>query len=63
VQEHAVVAADRLDNLAARYLGDPEQFWRLCDANRALQPAELTQRIGQRLKITLPDGITGAALV
>ena len=31
-------AGDRLDNLAAKYLGDPEQFWRLCDANGAMRP-------------------------
>ena len=33
---------DRLDNIAARYLGDPEQFWRICDANGAMRPDELT---------------------
>ena len=32
---------DRLDLLAARYLGDPTQFWRLCDATGALRPEEL----------------------
>ena len=34
LQTVSVVAGDRLDNLAARYLGDPEQSWHLCDANR-----------------------------
>ena len=33
---------DRLDLITARTLGDPEQFWRVCDANDALDPAELT---------------------
>ena len=33
VQEHTVTDGDRLDNLSAQYLGDPELFWRLCDAN------------------------------
>ena len=41
-----VVAGDRLDNLAARYLGDPEQFWRLCDANGAMRPEELVANVG-----------------
>jgi hypothetical protein len=57
LQEHTVVQGDRLDNLAAKYLGDPEQFWRLCDANVAMRPAELTDSIGRRLRITLPEGM------
>ncbi len=59
LHEHAVTAADRLDNLAARYLGDPEQFWRLCDANGAIRPNELVETSGRRLRITLPEGIPG----
>ena len=56
---HGVRQAERLDNIAAQYLGDPEQFWRLCDANRALRPDELTERPGSTLRITLPEGIPG----
>lgn len=63
LQEHGVVEGDRLDNLSARYLGDPEQFWRVSDANRAMRPDALTEEIGRRLKITLPEGIPGAPLV
>lgn len=59
LQEHTVTQSDRLDNLAALYLGDPEQFWRLCDANGALRPDELTETVGRRLRITLPEGIPG----
>jgi hypothetical protein len=59
IQEHSVVQGDRLDNLAAKYLGDPEQFWRLCDANGALRPDELTETIGATVRITLPQGIPG----
>jgi hypothetical protein len=59
LQEHEVAAADRLDNLAARYLGDPLQYWRICDANRAVRPDELTETPGLRLRITLPEGIPG----
>lgn len=59
LQWHRVVQGERLDNIAAHYLGDPEQFWRLCDANRALRPDELTETIGRRLAITLPEGIPG----
>ena len=59
LQEYVVSEGDRLDNVTARYLGDPEQFWRICDANRAMRPDELTETIGRRLRITLPEGIPG----
>lgn len=59
LQWHQVVQGERLDNIAAKYLSDPEQFWRLCDANRALRPQELTETIGRKLRITLPEGIPG----
>jgi nucleoid-associated protein YgaU len=38
---HTVAAADRLDLLAQRYLGDPFQFWRIADANPALTPEDV----------------------
>ena len=57
--EHTVKQGERLDNITAQYLTDPEQFWRLCDANRALRPDELTERPGSTLRITLPEGIPG----
>ena len=38
-----MIDGDRLDNVSAQYLGDPEQFWRLCDANNAMEPEELTE--------------------
>jgi len=59
LQEHVVTEGERLDNITARYMGDPEQFWRVCDANRAMRPDELTETIGRRLRITLPEGIPG----
>jgi hypothetical protein len=63
LQEHVVVEGDRLDNVTANYLGDPEQFWRVCDANRAMRPDELMEEIGRRLRITLPEGLPGAPIV
>lgn len=59
IREHTVVQGDRLDNIAATYLGDPEQFWRIADANGAMRPEELTEEIGRRLRITQPEGIPG----
>ena len=52
--EHLVTQGDRLDNLAARYVGDPEQFWRICDANDAMRPEELVEEVGRAIKIGLP---------
>jgi hypothetical protein len=57
--EHTVTQDERLDNITAQYLGDPEQFWRVCDGNGAMRPDELTETIGRRLRITLPEGIPG----
>lgn len=57
--EHSIIKGDRIDNLAAQYLGDPEQYWRICDANVAIHPADLTATAGRRIRITLPAGIPG----
>jgi hypothetical protein len=62
LQEHTVTQAERLDNIAAKFLGDPELFWRIADANGAMRPEELVQTVGRKLKITLPEGIAGASL-
>lgn len=59
VSRHPVVEGDRPDLLAARYFGDPEQFWRLADANGVLHPGELVDEVGERLDIALP-GAAGA---
>ncbi len=56
IGEHIVAQNERLDNITAHYLVDPEQFWRLCDANNAMLPEELTETIGRRLIIPLPQG-------
>lgn len=50
---HSVTEGERLDNITARYLGDPEQFWRLCDANNAMHPQELTAKVTRQLVIPL----------
>jgi hypothetical protein len=56
LQEHVVVGGERLDLIAAKYLGDPEQFWRICDANGVVRPSEL-EVVGRRLRVTLPEGL------
>ncbi|HZM83333.1 MAG TPA: hypothetical protein VFC19_47065 [Candidatus Limnocylindrales bacterium] len=57
--EHSVAGGDRLDNLAAAYLGDPELWWRIADANLAAHPDELTATVGRRLRIAAQAGMPG----
>jgi hypothetical protein len=49
---------ERPDLLAYRVLGDPEQFWRLCDANRVRRPSDLTAVPGRRVRVPGP-GVGG----
>jgi hypothetical protein len=57
LHEYRVSEGERPDHVAARELGDPEAFWRLCDANGVMHPDELTDTVGESVRITLPDGI------
>jgi hypothetical protein len=41
---HVRHQGDRLDLLAARYLADATDFWRLCDANNSMAPDALAAR-------------------
>ena len=59
VQEHVVSEGERLGQIAANYLGDSEAFWRIADANAAMRPEALTEVVGRRIRITLPEGIPG----
>jgi hypothetical protein len=59
IVEHQVKQGDRLDNVTAAYIGDPEQFWQIADANNAIKPEELTEDHGSWLRITQPAGTTG----
>ena|SRR5882757_4479561 len=56
---HQVKQGDRLDNIAAQYIGDPEQFWQVADANNAMKPEELTDEPGSQLNISQPSGMPG----
>ena len=57
---HSVVQGDRLDLLASNHIGDPEQWWKIADANGAMQPEALTEILGLPLRIALPEGFTGS---
>ena len=55
---HTVAQGDRLDRLTWQFLGDPQQYWRIVDANGALHPDDL-ERVERQLRITLPEGLPG----
>ena len=53
--EVTVEDGDRLDLITARTLGDPLQFWRVCDANDALYPFDLLDESGRILRVPVPQ--------
>ena len=54
--EHIVQSGERPDQLSATLLGDPELYWRICDANAVTDPFELTDTPGRHVGIPLPPG-------
>jgi hypothetical protein len=60
--EAIVGVGDRLDLITARALGDPEQFWQVCDANNGMNPFELTVEMGRVLRAPIPQFQEGAEL-
>ncbi|HUI56734.1 MAG TPA: hypothetical protein VLY04_17285 [Bryobacteraceae bacterium] len=63
-QDYVVVDGDRLDNLAAKYLGDPLLYWMISDANGAADPDSLTAQVGRTIEIPIasavPPGVRSA---
>lgn len=57
LQRYRVLQGDRVDTVAAAILGDPLMYWQLCDANLALDPADLTAAPGTFIAVTLPAGV------
>jgi hypothetical protein len=60
-QTYVIVDGDRLDNLAARFLGDPLLFWMICDANSATDPDDLTAQTGRTILIPVASGVPPGA--
>jgi nucleoid-associated protein YgaU len=59
INQYTVKQDDRLDLIAAKYLGDPLMAWLICDANGALRPYDLVAQPGRVLNITTPQGVPG----
>ena len=53
--ELGVSEGDRLDLLTSQTLGDPEQYWRICDANDTMNPMSLTKEVGRRIRVPIPQ--------
>jgi hypothetical protein len=56
---HLVQAGDRVDVLAAHYLGEVELHWRIADANPSGDMLLVTATPGERIAIPLPPGTAG----
>jgi hypothetical protein len=52
--EVSVTEGDRLDLITTRTLGDPQQFWRIADANDGMHPQQLTDEVGRSLRVPVP---------
>ena len=59
LQQVTVIAGDRIDLVTSRTLRDPTQFWRICDANDAMDPLDLADVPGAILVVPIPGPITG----
>ena len=46
LQNYTVADGDRIDNLAAKYLGDPTLYWLICDSNTSMDPDALAAQPG-----------------
>ena len=53
---HMVTQDERLDNIAFLAYREPDRFWRICDANLAVWPEELTAQPGRVLDIPAAEG-------
>jgi nucleoid-associated protein YgaU len=62
INQYTVHQGDRLDLIAAKYLGDPLMAWLICDANGAMRPRDLVATPGRVLAITTPQGVPGAGV-
>jgi hypothetical protein len=54
LDRHRADGDERIENLSADYLGDPELYWRICDANGDEDPGLATQPISRLITIPLP---------
>jgi len=54
ISGHLVTNGERLDQIAWQHLRDAQRFWRVCDANRAMQPEDILEEAAV-IKIPAPE--------
>lgn len=54
IGQTTTVQGDRMDSVTTRTLGDPLSFWRIADANEAMDPFDLVDEIDRTLNIPMP---------
>ena len=54
---YVVKDGERTDTVAYNTVGDPEQFWRLCDVNRTQRPVDLSDPPGAPISVPGPGGV------
>lgn len=52
--EVTFVEGDRLDLIASRTVGNAEHFWRISDAESAMDPNDLEKQPGRILRVPVP---------
>lgn len=57
LQQHNVAQSERMDHIAFLYLSDPEQFWRIADANTEMNAEKLVLIPGRKRRIPLDASI------
>jgi hypothetical protein len=54
LDRYRVTGHERIDALAESAFGDPEQYWRICDANGDQDPLDATTTEGRLLILPMP---------
>lgn len=60
-QNYNVAQGDRLDNLAAKFVGDPALFWMIADANATKDADALTETPGETIVMPVVSAIPPGA--
>jgi hypothetical protein len=59
LDRHRTLTAERVDQVADDFYGDPQQYWRICDANGVERPAETCEPVARLLVIPSPLELSG----